>query len=151
MYPGYCEEVMQHEPYSWDKSPRLLDLMDSAVFDFLIQNGDRHHYNVIAGKPESAIILLDNGKSFGDAEVDHLDILAPVLQCCRIRQTTYERLLLLSGGGLSLAMQELLNLDPLAPVLTRAHLLALDRRVFHVLAALSACRERRGSWHHILF
>ncbi|KAK8383423.1 hypothetical protein O3P69_019070 [Scylla paramamosain] len=149
--PGYCEEVRQHVPYSWDKSPRLLDLMDAAVFDYLIQNGDRHHYSVIAGKLESAVILLDNGKSFGDAEVDHLDILAPILQCCRLRQTTYERLLLLTGGGLSLAMQELLNLDPLAPVLTRAHLLALDRRLSHILAALSSCRERLGGWHQVLF
>ncbi|KAG0714160.1 Glycosaminoglycan xylosylkinase [Chionoecetes opilio] len=60
--PGYCEGLRQHAPYSGDQSPRLLDLMDAAVFDFLIQNGDRHHYSVVAGKPEAAIILLDNGK-----------------------------------------------------------------------------------------
>ena len=69
----------------------------------------------------------------------------------RLRQTTYERLLLLSGGGLSRAMKELLNLDPVAPVLTRAHLLALDRRLFHILAAISACHEQRGGWHQVLF
>lgn len=149
--PSYCEEVRQHAPYNMDNSQRLLDLMDTAVFDFLIQNGDRHHYSVVAGKPESAIILLDNGKSFGDADVDHLDILAPILQCCRLRQTTYERLVLLAGGGLSRAMQELLSLDPLAPVLTRPHLLAFDRRLFHILAALAACREKQGGWHHVLY
>lgn len=63
----------------------------------------------------------------------------------------YERLVLLSGGGLSRAMEDLLALDPIAPVVTPSHLVALDRRLLHVLAALSACEERRGGWHHVLF
>lgn len=148
---NYCELVLRHSPFSDDNSPRLLDLMDTAVFDFLIQNGDRHHYTVVSGKHDSAIILLDNGKSFGDADIDHMDILAPVLQCCRLRQTTYERLVLLSGGGLSQAMQELMSQDPLTPILTKSHLLALDRRVIHILAALSMCREQHGGWHNVLY
>lgn len=149
--PNYCGEVRRHVPYSINNSPRLLDLMDAAVFDFLIQNGDRHHYTVVAGRPESAVVLLDNGKSFGDAETDHLDILAPILQCCWLRQTTYERLVLLTGGGLSRAMQQLLNSDPLTPVLNHPHLLALDRRLQHILAALASCRDQMGGWHHVLY
>lgn len=57
---------------------RLLDLMDVAIFDFLIQNGDRHHYET----RNDRIILLDNGKGFGNPNVDFLDILAPLYQCC---------------------------------------------------------------------
>ncbi|KAK4314946.1 hypothetical protein Pmani_013814 [Petrolisthes manimaculis] len=147
----YCQRVVRVKPFSDLSSPRLLDLMDASVFDFLIQNGDRHHYVVVAGKPQSAIILLDNGKSFADPDVDHLDILTPLLQCCRLRQVTYERLVLLSGGGLSQALEELLTLDPIAPVLASSHLHALDRRLLHVLAALSACKDRLGGWHHVLF
>jgi len=41
---------------------RLLDLIDSSIFDFIISNGDRHHYEVIDGIHNSAVLLLDNGK-----------------------------------------------------------------------------------------
>ncbi|XP_045585385.2 glycosaminoglycan xylosylkinase isoform X2 [Procambarus clarkii] len=148
---NFCELVLHHPHFNSDKSPRLLDLMDTAVFDFLIQNGDRHHYTVVSGEFSSSIVLLDNGKSFGDAYIDHMDILAPLLQCCRLRQSTYERLVLLSGGGLSQALKELLAQDPISPILTKPHLYALDRRVLHILAALSMCRERKGGWHNVLF
>uniref|UniRef100_A0A8W7PR26 FAM20 C-terminal domain-containing protein n=1 Tax=Anopheles coluzzii TaxID=1518534 RepID=A0A8W7PR26_ANOCL len=40
----------------------LLDLIDAAIFDFLIQNGDRHHYET----RENRVLLLDNGKGFGN-------------------------------------------------------------------------------------
>lgn len=69
----------------------------------------------------------------------------------RLRQVMYERLVLLSGGGLSRAMEDLLAFDPIAPVLAPSHLLALDRRLLHILAALSACEEQLGGWHHVLF
>ncbi|XP_063600639.1 glycosaminoglycan xylosylkinase-like [Penaeus indicus] len=143
---SYCESVLQS-----NYSQKLLHLMDAAVFDFLIQNGDRHAYIRPAGPPDSPVVLLDNGKSFSDAHLDHMDILAPVLQCCRLHRATHARLVLLSGGGLSRALRELLGLDPLAPVLADAHLRALDRRLEHVLAALSACSERKGGWHNVLF
>lgn len=58
--------------------PRLLDLIDVAVFDFLIQNGDRHHYET----RNDRVVLVDNGKGFGHPHIDHLDILAPLYQCC---------------------------------------------------------------------
>lgn len=57
---------------------RLLNIIDVAIFDFLIQNGDRHHYEIYKNK----IVLLDNGKGLGNSEVDELDILAPLYQCC---------------------------------------------------------------------
>lgn len=57
---------------------RLLDLIDVAIFDYLLQNGDRHHYET----REERVILIDNGKAFGNPNKDHLDILAPLYQCC---------------------------------------------------------------------
>lgn len=57
---------------------RLLDLIDAAVFDFLIQNGDRHHYETLNDR----VILMDNGKGFGNPNTDAIDILAPLYQCC---------------------------------------------------------------------
>jgi glycosaminoglycan xylosylkinase len=70
---NYCDNVKQKF------SPtRLLDLIDASVFDFLIQNGDRHHYET----RKNRIILLDNGKGFGNPHIDFSDILAPLYQCC---------------------------------------------------------------------
>lgn len=57
---------------------RLLDLVDSSIFDFLIQNGDRHHYET----RNDRLVLLDNGKGFGNPFQDFIDILAPLYQCC---------------------------------------------------------------------
>lgn len=57
---------------------RLLNLIDVAIFDFLIQNGDRHAYEVYKDK----VVLVDNGKGLGNPAVDELDILAPLYQCC---------------------------------------------------------------------
>lgn len=57
---------------------RLLDLIDVAIFDFLIQNGDRHHYET----RNDRIVLIDNGKGFGNPSIDFLDILSPLYQCC---------------------------------------------------------------------
>lgn len=59
-------------------SRRLLNLIDTSVFDFLIQNGDRHHYETL----DDNVILMDNGKGLGNPSIDHLDILAPLYQCC---------------------------------------------------------------------
>lgn len=41
----YCEIVKEVKPY--DQGRRLLDVMDLAVFDFLMGNMDRHHYETI--------------------------------------------------------------------------------------------------------
>lgn len=57
---------------------RLYDLIDLSIFDFLIQNGDRHHYETF----NDTVIWLDNGKGLGNPFVHHIDILAPLYQCC---------------------------------------------------------------------
>ena len=53
-------------------------MIDVSIFDFLLQNGDRHHYEVLFHK----LIYLDNGKGLRDPNNDYLDILAPLYQCC---------------------------------------------------------------------
>ncbi|XP_069983839.1 glycosaminoglycan xylosylkinase-like [Penaeus vannamei] len=141
----FCDAVLHN-----DQGKLLLDLVDMSVLDFLIQNTDRHHYLQATEDPSASVLLVDHGKSFANPDVDYMDILASLLQCCRLRAATHARLVLLSGGGLSRALRELLRLDPLAPVLADAHLRALDRRLAHVLAALSACSEREGGWHNVL-
>ncbi|XP_035913272.1 glycosaminoglycan xylosylkinase homolog [Anopheles stephensi] len=119
----------------------LLDLIDAAIFDFLIQNGDRHHYET----RENRVLLLDNGKGFGNPFIDHIDILAPLYQCCIIRRATWERLLIFSGGALSETLEELNKLDLLYPLVINEHYIALERRLLYVYSTVELCKEKFGN------
>ena len=66
-------------------------------------------------------------------------------RCCSIRNTTYQRLQLLGKGVLSRVMKAVLSADPLSPVLTDRHLLALDRRLEHVLYEIHKCVRIHGA------
>ncbi|NXX14270.1 FA20C kinase, partial [Podargus strigoides] len=143
--PDYCEEVKQTPPY--DKGTRILDIMDMTVFDFLMGNMDRHHYETFEKfGNETFIIHLDNGRGFGKYSHDELSILVPLNQCCRIRKSTYLRLQLLAKEEykLSLLMKESLLKDKIAPILYQPHLEAMDRRLRIVLKAVSDCIEKDG-------
>lgn len=141
--PDYCAMVRDIPPYDEDR--RLLDLMDMSVFDFLIGNMDRHHYETfkIFGN-DTFPIHLDHGRGFGRPFHDELSILAPLLQCCLIRSSTLETLLLLHNGPKTLSerMRESLSVDPIAPVLWEPHLTALDRRVGIILQAVRDCLKK---------
>ena len=72
-----------------------------------------------------------------------------LLQCLyplifRIRKSTWNRLLLLQDGRLSEVMRRVLSHDPLAPVLTDAHLAAMDRRLVAIIEVLQKCLEKHG-------
>ncbi|XP_048176455.1 extracellular serine/threonine protein kinase FAM20C [Corvus hawaiiensis] len=143
--PDYCEEVKQTPPY--DSGTRILDIMDMTVFDFLMGNMDRHHYETFEKfGNETFIIHLDNGRGFGKYSHDELSILVPLNQCCRIRKSTYLRLQLLAKEEykLSLLMKESLLKDKIAPILYQPHLEAMDRRLRIVLKAISDCIEKDG-------
>lgn len=45
MDEDYCAIVREVRPYNQGR--RLLDVMDMAVFDFLMGNMDRHHYETM--------------------------------------------------------------------------------------------------------
>ncbi|KAG7210456.1 hypothetical protein KM043_011984 [Ampulex compressa] len=142
----YCSLVKEIPPY--DEGRRLLDLMDMAVFDFLSGNMDRHHYETfrIFGN-DTFPLHLDHGRGFGRPFYDETSILAPILQCCMIRQTTLGTLLRFHNGPtrLSEAMRQSMAKDPVAPVLWAPHLTALDRRVGLVLQAIRECIAREES------
>ncbi|XP_016144536.1 glycosaminoglycan xylosylkinase-like [Sinocyclocheilus grahami] len=141
---SYCEAVKKMPPY--DAGPRLLDVIDTAIFDYLIGNADRHHYESFQDDGgASMLILLDNAKSFGNPALDERSILAPLYQCCMVRVSTWNRLNLLKGGVLSSAMRQATAHDPVFPVLTGPHLAALDRRLNGVLATVRQCMETQGA------
>ncbi|KAI5619242.1 extracellular serine/threonine protein kinase FAM20C [Silurus asotus] len=143
--PDYCDEVKQTPPY--DHGTRLLDIMDMTIFDFLMGNMDRHHYETFEKfGNETFIIHLDNGRGFGKHSHDEMSILVPLSQCCRVRRSTYLRLQLLAKEEyqLSLLMEESLLRDRLSPILIRPHLQALDRRLRLALNVLTECVEKEG-------
>ncbi|CAB1324197.1 unnamed protein product [Coregonus sp. 'balchen'] len=120
---NYCDAVKKMPPY--DAGPRLLDVIDTAIFDYLIGNADRHHYESFQDDGgASMLILLDNAK--------------------RVRLSTWNRLNLLRAGALSSAMRQALTFDPINPVLAEPHLAALDRRLSGVIATIRQCVESQG-------
>ena len=85
----YCNLAVKKEsPY--DKGPRLLDITDASVFDYLIGNGDRHHYEVFKQfGNDGMLIMLDNAKSFGNSSLHDKSILSPLRQCCILRTESW--------------------------------------------------------------
>ncbi|XP_071620586.1 pseudokinase FAM20A isoform X2 [Heliangelus exortis] len=143
--PLYCNTVREIYPYS--SGNRLLNIIDMAIFDFLIGNMDRHHYEMFTKFGDSGFLLhLDNARGFGRHSHDETSILAPLSQCCIIKRTTLLRLQLLAEPEYQLSdvMRESLLQDPLAPVLTEPHLLALDRRLQLILKAVRKCIDTYG-------
>nr|XP_060633043.1 extracellular serine/threonine protein kinase FAM20C-like [Anolis sagrei ordinatus] len=140
---NYCTGVRETPPY--DKTSRLLDLIDMTVLDFLMGNMDRHHYETFQKFGNNTFFLhLDNGRGFGRHSHDEMSILTPLRQCCIIKKSTFLRLQLLATEPyrLSDVMRESLALDRLTPVLSEPHLEALDRRLQKVLAMVRGCMEK---------
>ncbi|XP_060757719.1 extracellular serine/threonine protein kinase FAM20C isoform X2 [Neoarius graeffei] len=93
--PDYCDEVKQTPPY--DHGTRLLDIMDMTIFDFLMGNMDRHHYETFEKfGNDTFIIHLDNGRAFGKHSHDEMSILVPLSQCCRPHLEALDRRLRLA-------------------------------------------------------
>ncbi|KAK9736517.1 Golgi casein kinase, C-terminal, Fam20 [Popillia japonica] len=135
---NYCKIISQNL-----SSKRILDFIDVAIFDFLIQNGDRHHYETLNGN----LLWLDNGKGLGNPNIDHIDILAPLYQCCQIRKSTWSKLLQLSGG----VLKEKLKLMPnIGNFVTDAHLDALERRLLFIYATVEFCMSTNKEKINIL-
>uniref|UniRef100_A0A668A556 FAM20A golgi associated secretory pathway pseudokinase n=1 Tax=Myripristis murdjan TaxID=586833 RepID=A0A668A556_9TELE len=143
--PFYCDTIKQLYPYN--SGNRLLNIIDMSIFDFLMGNMDRHHYEIFTKFGDDGFLLhFDNARGFGKHSHDEMSILTPLSQCCIIKRSTLLRLQLLARPQyrLSDVMRESLEGDPLQPVLTEPHLLALDRRLQKVLKVVQRCIRRIG-------
>ncbi|KAF8793075.1 Extracellular serine/threonine protein kinase like protein [Argiope bruennichi] len=119
----YCQVVKKQALYN--NSKRLADLMDVFILDFLIGEG------------------VDK---FGRADHDELSILTPLMQCCFLHSKTFHKLVELQHDDfkLSALMRCSLHQDPLTPVLSNAHLEALDRRLEIILHTIRSCIQEHG-------
>ncbi|XP_068160975.1 pseudokinase FAM20A [Antennarius striatus] len=145
MNPFFCDSIKQLYPYN--SGNRLLNIIDMSIFDFLINNMDRHHYEIFTKFGDEGFPLhLDNARGFGKHSKDEMSILAPLSQCCIIKSSTLMRLQILARPEyrLSDVMRESLQGDILQPILTDPHLLALDRRLLKVLRVVQRCIRRLG-------
>ncbi|XP_051925658.1 pseudokinase FAM20A [Hippocampus zosterae] len=143
--PSYCDTIKKLYPYN--SGNRLLNIIDMSVFDFLMGNMDRHHYEIFTEFGDEGFLLhLDNARGFGKHSKDEMSILAPLSQCCMIKRSTLLRLQLLAQPQFRLSdvMRESLQKDPLHPILTEAHLSALDRRLIKILRAVQRCTRKLG-------
>ncbi|CAG0893480.1 unnamed protein product, partial [Cyprideis torosa] len=150
---SYCDKVRKWPEFQ--DSRLLTDVMDMAIFDFLIGNQDRHHYEVFDmfeetdeyEYPKSVCPLhLDQGRAFGRPREDDLLILAPLTQCCQIRISTLQILLRFHQHSphLSEAVDQATKSDPLYPLLLEKHLKALDRRLSIVLRTVRDCIQKKN-------
>ncbi|CAG2118422.1 unnamed protein product, partial [Medioppia subpectinata] len=128
--------------------------MDMAILDFFIGNMDRHHYETFKHFGNNTFPLhLDHGRGFGQPYHDELSILAPLAQCCVIRQTTLKRVLSFTqpDNRLSHVMRKSLSADPVNPVLSEQNLVALDRRVNIILQTVRDCISQKPNEEVINF
>ncbi|CAF0968351.1 unnamed protein product [Adineta steineri] len=136
---NYCyEHVMIDEDYH---NRLLLDIMHLTAFDFLIGNLDRHHMmRISAFGINTALVHLDNGRSFGRYDTDDLSILAPIRQCCFFRYSTFARLYRVYNKGLSKLVSDSLNTTELLQmILVNEHLIAIDRRLEILFSQIDIC------------
>ncbi|KAK2101120.1 Glycosaminoglycan xylosylkinase [Saguinus oedipus] len=111
---SYCDAVKKTSPY--DSGPCFLDIIDTAVFDYLIGNADRHHYESFQDDEDTSLLICpDNAESFGNPSLDERSILAPLYQCCIIRVSTWNRLNYLKNGVLKSAFKYAMAYDPQFP------------------------------------
>lgn len=137
---NYCESVRSQSPYN--TGTILVDIIDTCIFDFLIGNMDRHHIELFQPWGNRSFpIHLDQGRAFGRPFHDELSILAPLTQCCLVKNSTVATLLEFHNAPkkLSEVLRESLKTDPVAPVLWEPHLRAIDRRIGIVLEAVRSC------------
>ena len=89
---------------------------------------------------------------FGKANYDEFSILAPLRQCCLVRESTFIKLSKLYVGPerLSEILDSSLQSDPVYPILTRGHLNAVDRRVILILRTIARCVERSYTYQNVI-
>lgn len=73
----------------------------------------------------------------------------------RIHKTTWDRLRLFSGGSLSIALNKLLayeaEMSGVSPLITKAHLSAMDRRLLTVYAVIENCLKKNKYVSNVIF
>lgn len=82
---------------------------------------------------------------------DEITILAPLQQCCMIRHSTLQKLILYDEGPFKLSklLDYSTSKDNLYPILVAGYLTAADRRVKIILKEVQKCIRTHG-WSNVV-
>ncbi|ELU12693.1 hypothetical protein CAPTEDRAFT_129802 [Capitella teleta] len=148
----YCKNIRKTvEPYQ--KEQAYFDLFDFAVLDTLMFHYDSKHYEITDDSLANGMtVRLDHGRALCASDRDEIDVfLAPIFQCCTIRQSTFQKLhRFTSAGSLGRALKDSLQRDPLAPILSKEWFAVFDRRLKVVNEMLDKCAKANGGLDKIL-
>ncbi|PIK39710.1 putative extracellular serine/threonine protein kinase FAM20C [Apostichopus japonicus] len=145
-YRNICTDILKKQRIT--RGRFFLDLMELVLFDHLIRNYDRHHYFLVnrIDRNMSFVVIVDNGKGFGNPYEDDIKCLAAIYQCCRFRNSTFNTMLALTKEGNKLGdlVKASLSKDPLAPILLDDFFPALDRRLLMFINEIYKCVSMFG-------
>ena len=149
---SYCDKIRhEEEPYTTDRY--YLDLFDFAILDFIMYHFDTKHYVIDDDSQASGLsVRLDHGRAFCSFEKDNIDILlAPLIQCCTLRRSTYEALLRYKDSlRFEKELKALLAGDPVFRGLNPKYLVAFRRRFKTIFRVLQQCAAANGGVDSIL-
>lgn len=142
---GLCPHLLSGNGFFSDRQ-NVLDAVGAGIFDFLIDNPDRHTFEYWQNETKKEFVLLDNGKAFPDPHHDDLTILAALFQCCMVRESTYSMLRHFSDTSiLTASFKAWMASDPVYPFLGDGHVQAVARRIKKTLVVIELCIEKYGS------
>lgn len=128
--------------------PQLPALAELSAFDYLLDNTDRWSGgNTLLLGEGGPMIFLDNGAGFADWRMQRKLALDGDLQRVCVFPRGLEQNLRALGPDvpeaqrLSRRLARSLSKDPLSPVLSEEHLVALDSRLERLLAHIDSCRK----------
>jgi hypothetical protein len=148
---GWTDGLRSRDPVPEEVAKRLPEWSDLVVFDFLIDNTDRWSGGNVLCLGGGPLIFLDNASSFAPWRSARGETtLARLSPICRFRRATVDALRALGPTvppevRLSARMERSLANDPLAPVLGKKQLAALDERVARLLEHVDTCVAELGA------
>lgn len=147
----WTEGLRSREPLREEIAKRLPEWSDLMVFDFLIDNTDRWSGGNVLSLGGGALIFLDNASAFApwrsSRGENNSKRLAPL---CRFRRATVDALRALGPAApvderLGARLAQTLAADPMAPILGKSQLAAVDARVELLLEHVTRCEVDLGA------
>lgn len=125
---------------------RHLDVFDLTIFNTLVGKPSSTTLSLLSslGSDSGEVLAtMDNARSFCDYNRE-LN-LTPLINCCKLRKSTYDRLKSLQKEGFSKSLRQSLEEDDLNPILKNAWYPVLDERLQIIIGALDKCISNNGA------
>ena len=134
-YDTYCKIFPNHSIYRQDRY--FAAVTDISVMDYLMSHSDSRHTYINTSNGEVRHVMNDFGRAFCTYP-EQLRILAPVIQCCKVRKKVYENLMKYRGS-LVQTFEVLSRDDLLYPLLEPDLREILEKRHIQLLLLVDFC------------